>query len=95
MAFRGVEAAKKQDWETAIPLLEQEVAQAPSNEVAWTELARAYLQINQMAKAKDAAERALAIEPENLQAVNLLGLYYLRSNQIAVAQDVFTKIVGF
>lgn len=95
LAFRGIEAAKKQDWENAIVLLEQEVAQAPSNEVAWTELARGYLQTNQIAKAKDAAERALAIEPENLQATNLLGLYYLRNNQIAIAQDIFTKSLVF
>ncbi len=95
LAFRGVEAAKKQDWATAILLLEQEVAQAPSNEVAWTELARGYLQTNQTAKAKDAATRALAIEPENLQATNLLGLYYLRSNQIALAQDIFIKSLVF
>ncbi|MEM0991488.1 MAG: hypothetical protein AAGI49_00560, partial [Bacteroidota bacterium] len=33
-AYLGTQAAKKQDWATAIPLLEQEVQQYPDNEIA-------------------------------------------------------------
>ncbi len=95
LAYEGVQAAKKQDWATAISLLEQETTQASSNEVAWTELARAYLQTNQLDRAQNAANRALAIEPENLQSTNLLALYYLRSNQIAAAQDILMRSLEF
>lgn len=95
IAFRGVQAAKKQNWEAAIPLLEQETSKNSSNEVAWTELGRAYLQTTQLDKALNAINKALAIEPENLQATNLLALYYLRSNQVPAAQDVLLKSLEF
>ncbi|MEM8523733.1 MAG: phospholipid carrier-dependent glycosyltransferase [Bacteroidota bacterium] len=95
LAYRGVQAAKKRDWNTAINLLTQEVAAAPDNEIAYSTLTQAYLQTQQMEKAAEAANKALAIEEENLQAMNLLALYYLRTNQIAPAQEVLNRSLEF
>jgi len=94
-AYRGVQAAKKRDWSTAIDLLSKEIANAPDNEIAHATLAQAYLQTQQMEQAATAANNALAIEAENLQAMNLLALYYLRTNQIAPAQEVLTRSLEF
>lgn len=94
-AVEGIKASKKRDYTTAISLMEKETAKYPSNEIAWTTLANAYLSTNQMEKAKTAAENAINIEPENLQAHNSLGLYYLRSNKIKEGVEVFQKTLEF
>lgn len=95
VAYRGVQAAKVQDYTKAIELLTQETQQSPNNEVAYSELARCYMQLNQLPQVKEAAEKALAIEPENLQAVNLLGLYYLRVNDINAAEKLLLNSLEF
>ena len=94
-ALQGIRAAKKRDYAKAISFMEQEAAKYPSNEIAWTTLANAYLSTGQMDKAKTAAETAIKIEPENLQAHNSLGLYYLRTNQIDQGVKVFEKTLAF
>ncbi|NJL75747.1 MAG: tetratricopeptide repeat protein [Saprospiraceae bacterium] len=95
LAYRGVQAAKNQDWATAITLLTQEVQQSPSNEVAFAELAKCYMQLNQLPQAKEAAQKTLAIEPENLQAINLLALYHLRANEGAEAEQLLLNSLEF
>lgn len=94
-AFLGVQAAKKQEWITAIQYLEQEVQNYPDNDIAWTELGRSYLETGQMPQAKDALDKALAIEPEDLQATNLMGLYLLRSNKVDEAVALMRKSLEF
>lgn len=94
-ATQGIKAAKKRDYVTAIAFMEKEVQKNPSNEVAWTTLANAYLSTNQMNKVKEAAEKAIAIEPENLQAHNTLGLFYLRTNKVEDGVNVFRKTLVF
>ena len=49
------------------------MANVPDNELAWTNLAQAYLSSEQPEKAKAAAEKALEISPDDSQANNLLG----------------------
>lgn len=95
LAYRGIQAAKKRDWNTAINLLSQEIVNAPDNEIAHTTLAQAYLQTQKMEEAANAAKAALEIEAENLQAMNLLALYYLRTNQIAPAQEILNRSLEF
>ncbi len=80
-AYLGMKASKKQDWSTVITHMEAEAQKYPSNEVAWTALARAYIQTNQMPLAAGAITKTLELEPDNLQATNLKSLYYLRVGQ--------------
>ncbi|MEM9885781.1 MAG: phospholipid carrier-dependent glycosyltransferase [Bacteroidota bacterium] len=94
-AYLGVQAAKKQDWATAIPLLEQEAQKYPDNEIAHTELARGYIQTNQLDQAFTAANNALAIEEENMQALNLLALYHLRKNELTQAEGVLYRSLEY
>lgn len=94
-AAQGIKAAKKRDYVTAIAFMEKEAQKNPSNEIAWTTLANAYLSTNQMDKVEAAAQQAIALEPENLQAHNTLGLFYLRTNKVEQGVTVFRKTLEF
>ncbi len=85
----GMAAGKLGDWPTVISLLETEVANVPDNELAWTNLAQAYLSNEQLEKAKAAAEKALEISPDDSQANNLLGMYFINKNEIGRAKSQF------
>lgn len=84
-AFLGSKASKQQDWNTVISQMTQEVQKYPTNEIAWTDMARAYIQLQQMPQAAAAIGKVLELQPDNLQAINLKGLYYLRTGQEAKA----------
>jgi len=85
----GMAAGKLGDWPTTISMLEAEVANVPDNELAWTNLAQAYLSNEQLEEAKAAAEKALDISPDDSQANNLLGMYWINKNEIGRAKSQF------
>jgi Tfp pilus assembly protein PilF len=85
----GMAAFKLGDWNTAIQRLEVEVAKVPDNDLAWVNLAQAYLNNGQLEDAKRAAEKTLDISPDDSQANNLIGLYWLNKNDIAKAKAQF------
>ncbi len=91
--FKGHEAIKRQDWPTAIQYLSAEVKNFPDNELAWLGLGNAYLNTNDLPKAKECLDKCLSIEPESLGALNYIGLYYLRTNNIAEAEKVFRNTI--
>lgn len=82
-------ASKLGDWESAIVHLKAEVANVPDNDLAWTNLAQAYLNSGALEEAKAAAERALEISPNDVQANNLIGLYWLNKNDATKAKAQF------
>jgi len=85
----GMAASKLGDWESAIIHLKAEVANVPDNELAWINLAQAYLNSGALEEAKAAAEKAIEIVPNDAQANNLLGLYWLNKNDAARAKAQF------
>ena len=85
----GMASFKLGDWQSAISLLQAEVANVPDNELAWTNLAQAYLSNKQLEEAKAAVEKALAISPDDSQANNLLGMYWINKNDIVRAKAQF------
>ncbi|TNE69639.1 MAG: tetratricopeptide repeat protein [Bacteroidetes bacterium] len=87
----GIAAMKLQDWTGAIDYLRKEVAAVPDNELAWANLAQAYLNSSQLDEAKAAAEKALEISPDDLQANNLLGLYWINKGDVAQAKAQFEQ----
>lgn len=93
--YRGVQASKKQNWEEAYQILQPESAKYPDNEVIWTELARASINLSKLPEAKVALDKALEIEPDNLQAHNLLGNYYSMIGDLAKAEATFYKTFEF
>jgi len=85
----GMASLKLNDWNTAIELLKKEVEAVPDNELAWANLAQAYLNTNQLEEAKAAADKALAISPDDVQANNLIGLYWLNKGDAGKAAAQF------
>jgi Flp pilus assembly protein TadD len=85
----GMAATKLGDWPGAIERFKAEVANVPDNEVAWVNLAQAYLNTSQLEEAKAAAEKTIEICPDDAQANNLLGLYWLNKNDAAKAKAQF------
>ncbi|MEM1327895.1 MAG: hypothetical protein AAGI23_18190 [Bacteroidota bacterium] len=95
LAYRGLQAAKRRDWATAIPLLSQEVERNADNEIAYVQLAQGYLQTNQLDQAGEAAQKAIDIEAENLQALNILALHHLRKGELGEAQEVLNRSLEY
>jgi Tfp pilus assembly protein PilF len=85
----GMAAAKLGDWPSAIDRYKTEVAKVPDNEIAWVNLAQAYLNSGQLEESKQAAEKALEIMPDDAQSNNLIGLYWLNKNDGAKAKAQF------
>lgn len=85
----GMAATKLGDWPGAIERFKAEVANVPDNEVAWVNLAQAYLNTSQLEEAKAAAEKTIEICPDDAQANNLIGLYWLNKNDAAKAKVQF------
>ncbi len=85
----GIVASKLSDWPSAIERFKAEIANVPDNELAWINLAQAYLNVSQPDEAKAAAEKALEIVPDDAQANNLIGIYWLNKNDAAKAKAQF------
>jgi Flp pilus assembly protein TadD len=85
----GMAASKLGDWPGAIERFKAEVANVPDNELAWVNLAQAYLNIGQLEEAKVAAEKNLEICPDDAQGNNLIGLYWLNKNDANKAKAQF------
>lgn len=85
----GVAASKLSDWPSAIDRFKAEIQQVPDNEVAWVNLAQAYLNSGQLEEAKAAAESTLEIVPDDAQANNLIGIYWLNKNDANRAKAQF------
>ncbi|RMG84621.1 MAG: phospholipid carrier-dependent glycosyltransferase [Bacteroidetes bacterium] len=93
--FKGVQAARKQNWAEAYPELKAGVEKHPDDEIGWTELARTCINLQKLDEAKNALDNALRIEPENLQANNLLGNYYMLTGNLAQAEATFFRTFEF
>lgn len=85
----GTASLKLNDWNGAIERLRAEVANVPDNELAWANLAQAYLGANMLEEAKVAAEKSLEISPDDSQANNLLGMYWINKGDSAKAKAQF------
>jgi len=92
-AVLGQAAIKKQDWQGAIIHFQKELQNFPSNEIAWSGLSNAYLNLGQLDKAKEAIDKTLSIEPHQLQSLNFLGMYHLRKNDLTAAKQAFLNSV--
>lgn len=85
----GIASAKVGDWAGSIDKLKAEVANVPDNDLAWANLAQAYLNNDQLEEAKAAAEKALEISPDDTQANNLIGMYWMNKNDATRAKAQF------
>ncbi len=89
----GMASLKVGDFMGAVQKLQEEVKNVPDNELAWANLAQAYLNNGQLEECKAAAEKCLEISPDDTQALNMLGLYWINKNDIAKAKAQFESNV--
>ena len=82
-------AMKTGDNAKAVQLLEEETRRVPDNEVAWVNLANAYVNVQNLQGMKTATDKVLDLMPDDGQANNLLGMYWLYQNDIAKAKAQF------
>jgi tetratricopeptide (TPR) repeat protein len=85
----GMASLKIGDWPGAIAKLQAEVANVPDNDLAWANLAQAYLSNNQLEECKAAADKTLEISPDDMQANNLIGMYWMEKQDIPRAKTQF------
>lgn len=76
-------------WPSAISYFRKELANVPDNDVAWSNLAQAYLNNDQLEEAREAANKTLAISPDDVQANNLIGMYWMVKNNLGNAKRQF------
>ncbi len=94
-AFYGSEAIRQKEWTKAIEHLLAETQRHPNNEISFTELGMAYLNMGQTEKALAPLQRALEIVPENQNALNFTGYYYYVSDDLVRARTHLAKAVEF
>ena len=85
----GIASMKLGDSNNAIAFLKKEVENVPDNDLAWTNLAQAYMNLGQLDDGKAAAEQALKINPDDAMANNLVGIYWLQKNDAVKAREQF------
>ncbi len=86
---QGMAAAKAGNYPEAIVRLKAEVANVPDNEIAWSNLANIYLNIDSLEVAKNAIDHCLAISPNDISGNNYLGMYYLQKGTPDIARAQF------
>jgi len=85
----GVAAAKLGDYPAAIERFKAELAEVPDNDLAWLNLAQAYLNSDHLEEGKAAAEKALEISPDDADVINQIGMYWMYKDNPAQAKTQF------
>ncbi len=91
--FEAAKAIKAKDWQKAISLLEREVDLHADNAWAWRNLAMAYLNSGQAAKAKRAAEQSLQVAPNDTGGLYFLALAELNLDDRSSAERHLFRIL--
>lgn len=89
---QAVKAIKKEDFTTAVGLLEKVVAKEPDNADAWNQMGFSLRNLQQFDEALDAYEKALAIEPKHKGALEYLGELFLMTDQPDLARAQLQKL---
>ncbi|MCB0685028.1 MAG: hypothetical protein KDC53_00845, partial [Saprospiraceae bacterium] len=92
-AYKSAQAIVRQDWSEAVIYSEQEVQEHPDDEMSWINLGMAYLNLEEMEKAKVPLEKALEIVPDNQNALNFMGYFYFAIKNLERAAEIFQKAV--
>lgn len=90
-AYLAARAIARQDWDQAILYAERETKAHPKNEMGWINLGMAYLNKNEMQKAKLPLDRAIEIVPDNQNALTFMGYYYFVTDNLNEAFTTFLK----
>lgn len=106
--YKGFEAMKKREWESAVSAYAEEIKAHPDNEVGWMGLANAqlntYLTRNAMGDSvlaaealrgfREAANAVLRLNPEDANAKLYQGMYQMYANDPSGARQTFEALVA-
>jgi tetratricopeptide (TPR) repeat protein len=92
-AFRGEDALKRQDWESAFNEFSREIENHPDNELAWLGMANVYINTGRNPEAVEMTKEALRVAPDNENALYFQGLALLRSGDNNGALNSFQRAV--
>ena len=82
----AVERVGQENYQAAVPLLEQVVEAEPGNADAWNYLGFSLRKLNRVDEAFAAYDQALRIDPEHAGANEYLGELYLMTGDLAQAE---------
>lgn len=92
---QGLAALEQKQYTDAITYLEAAAASDPTQFAIWANLGRAYTGANQVEKAIEAYEKAIATrteaKPEDVGVYNNLAALYVRKNRVPDAQQAYEK----
>lgn len=92
--FEGEKLFKERNYELAAAAFEREIADHPTNELAWQKLTMSYVNIGDFAAAKTAATNMLdKVAPDNTSALFYRGLASLNLKDLASAEADFKQSV--
>lgn len=93
MAYiRGKELLLKGDFEAALPFLEQARKSDPQSSTVNSQLAEAYLRVNQPEKAEEYGKKAVDLEPNNTDYRSTLAGIYASLKKYDEAKEQYKKI---
>ena len=89
---KAVKAIKKEDFSSAVTLLEEVVEKEPENADAWNQMGYSLRNLQQFDEAFAAYEKALEIEPKHKGALEYLGELFLMTDQPDLAKAQLEKL---
>jgi eukaryotic-like serine/threonine-protein kinase len=90
----GTVAAGTGHYEEAVKEFERAIESEPTNNDAYTGLARAYELLGQPDAAEKTYRRAIDLRPQYWGGYNSLGTFYFRQMQYARAAEMFSKVIA-
>ncbi len=81
-------------YEEAVEEFSRALASDPTNDDAYTGLARAYELVGRPTDAERTYQRAIDVRPQYWAAYNSLGTFYFRRNEYAKAAETFSRVVS-
>jgi tetratricopeptide (TPR) repeat protein len=90
----GTIAAGTGHYEEAVQEFDRALVSEPTNQEAFTGLARAWERLGHPAEAEKTYQRAIDIRPQYWAGYNSLGTFYFRQNEYPKAAEMFGKVVA-
>ena len=89
---KAIKAVKKEDYTTAIELLQQSLDKNPKNANAWNYMGYSLRNLKRYDEALAAYEKALKLKPKHKGAIEYLGELYLQTNQLDKAKAQLKRL---
>jgi tetratricopeptide (TPR) repeat protein len=91
--FEGLKLLDQNNFNAAIPILEEVIRTDPNNEIVMLRLAETYINLSQFNDAQRIINKCLAIYPDYDKALNLKGIAYMQQEKYNDAISTFIYIV--